>query len=100
MIFLRKATQNDHFRLLYKFETEHFFFGCVGSCGYAPASVKWMVPNMFYCVPIAVNPIIYVLTIQMKKKYSATRSNKKKCGYHETWATGDHAAKDFKIITR
>ena len=56
---------------------------------------------MFYCVPIAVNPIIYVLTIQMKKKkYSATRSNKKKCGYHETWATGDHAAKDFKIVTR
>ena len=39
-IFLREATQNDHIRLLYKFETEHFFFGCVGSCGYAAASVK------------------------------------------------------------
>ena len=39
-IFLREATQNDHIRLLYKFETKHFFLDCVGSCGYAAASVN------------------------------------------------------------
>ena len=37
--FLREATQNDHIRLLYKFEKDEKI-GCVGSCGYAPASVK------------------------------------------------------------
>ena len=41
LIFLRETTQNDHTILLYKFETEQIFFGCVGSCGYAPASVKF-----------------------------------------------------------
>ena len=40
MIFLREATQNDHIRLLHKFENDQKKFGCVGSCGYAPASVK------------------------------------------------------------
>ena len=40
MIFLREATQNDHIKLLYKFENDQKNFGCVGSCGYAPASVK------------------------------------------------------------
>ena len=40
LIFLREATQNDHIRLLYKFENDQKNFGCVGSCGYAPASVK------------------------------------------------------------
>ena len=40
MIFLRETTQNDHNRLLYKFENDQKNFGCVGSCGYAPASVK------------------------------------------------------------
>ena len=39
MSFLRKATQNDHIRLLYKFENNQNNFGCVGSCGYALASV-------------------------------------------------------------
>ena len=39
-IFLREATQNDHIRLLYKFENDQKKIGCVGSCGYAPASVK------------------------------------------------------------
>ena len=48
LIFLREATQNDHIRLLYKFETEHFFFGCVGSCGYAPASVKTLIFAHFW----------------------------------------------------
>ena len=33
-------TQSDHIRLLYKFESEQKNFGCVESCGYAPASVK------------------------------------------------------------
>ena len=42
LIFLREATQNDHIRLLYKFENDQKKFGCVGSCGYAPASVKHM----------------------------------------------------------
>ena len=41
LIFLREATQNDRIRLLYKFENDHKKFGCVGSCGYAPASVKY-----------------------------------------------------------
>ena len=40
LIFLRETTQNDHTILLYKFETEQIFFGCVGNCGYVPASVK------------------------------------------------------------
>ena len=39
-IFLCEATQNDHIRLLYKFEKDKKKFGCVGSCGYAPASAK------------------------------------------------------------
>ena len=42
-IFLREATQNDHIRLLYKFENDQKKFGCVGSCGYAPASVKYKI---------------------------------------------------------
>ena len=41
LIFLREATQNDHIRLLYKFENDQKQLGCVGSCGYAPASVKY-----------------------------------------------------------
>ena len=41
-IFLREATQNDHIRLLYKFENDQKKFGCVWSCGYAPASVKYI----------------------------------------------------------
>ena len=40
MISLCEATQNDQIRLLYKFENDQTIFGCVGSCGYAPASVK------------------------------------------------------------
>ena len=40
LIFLCQTTQNDHNRLLYKFENDQKKFGCVGSCGYAPASVK------------------------------------------------------------
>ena len=40
LIFLRKTTMNDHNRLLHKFENDQKKFGCVGSCGYAPASVK------------------------------------------------------------
>ena len=39
LIFLRETTQNDHNRLLYKFDNDQKKFGCVGSCGYAPASV-------------------------------------------------------------
>ena len=35
MIFLRETTQIDH-----KFENDQKIFGCVGSCGYAAASVK------------------------------------------------------------
>ena len=56
LIFLREATQNDHIRLLYKFERDKKNFGCVGSCGYAPASVKykligWMnIFNLYYYV--------------------------------------------------
>ena len=34
--------RNDHNRLLYKFEKDKKNFGCVGSCGYAPASVKYL----------------------------------------------------------
>ena len=41
LIFLRETTQNDHNRLLYKFENDQKKIGCVGSCGYAPASVKY-----------------------------------------------------------
>ena len=40
LIFLREATQNDHIRLLYKFERDKKNFGCVRSCGYSSASVK------------------------------------------------------------
>ena len=39
-IFLREATRNDHIRLLYKFENNQKKIDCVGSCGYAPASVN------------------------------------------------------------
>ena len=40
--FLENATFSNklNFRLLYKFENDQKNFGCVGSCGYAPASVK------------------------------------------------------------
>ena len=41
LIFLPKSIQNNHIRLLYKFENDQTNFGCVGSCGYAPASVKY-----------------------------------------------------------
>ena len=40
MIFLSEATQNDHIRLLYTFENNQKKFGGVGSCEYAPASIK------------------------------------------------------------
>ena len=40
LIFLRETTQNDHDRLLYKFENDQKHFGCVESCGYTPASFK------------------------------------------------------------
>ena len=40
LIFLHEATQNDHIRLLYKFENDQKKIGTVGSCGYAPASVN------------------------------------------------------------
>ena len=40
LIFLCETTQNDHYRMLYKFENDQKKFGCVGGCGYAPASVK------------------------------------------------------------
>ena len=40
LIFLHETTQSDHIRLLYKFENGQKKFGCVGSCGYEPASVK------------------------------------------------------------
>ena len=42
LIFLRESTQNDHIRLLYKFENDQKNFGCVGSCRYVPASVKYI----------------------------------------------------------
>ena len=38
--FSSETTQNDHNRLLYKFENDHKNFGCVGSCGYVSASVN------------------------------------------------------------
>ena len=31
--------------LLYKFENNQKKFGCVGSCGYAPASVKILIDD-------------------------------------------------------
>ena len=40
LIFLSETTQNDHNGLLHKFENDQKNFGCVGSCGYVPASVK------------------------------------------------------------
>ena len=40
LIFLCQATQGDRIRLLYYFEQCTHFFGCVGSCGYVPPSVK------------------------------------------------------------
>ena len=39
LIFLRKATQGDHIRLLYQFE-QCTFFGVKGHCGSVPHSVK------------------------------------------------------------
>ena len=48
LIFLREATQNDHIRLLYKFENDQKNFGCVGSCGYAPASVKYNLCHLWF----------------------------------------------------
>ena len=41
LIFLCQATQGDHIRLLNYFEQCTHFFGCVGSCGYVPPSVKY-----------------------------------------------------------
>ena len=49
MIFLRKATQDVHIRSLYKFGTDKKKFGCVGSCGYVPASVK-IFPTLIVCL--------------------------------------------------
>ena len=51
LIFIRETTQNDHNSLLYKFENYQKNFGCVGSCGYAPASVKYLqsCALQFYC---------------------------------------------------
>ena len=40
LIFLCETTQNDHNRLLYKFENDQKNVGCVGSCRYALASLK------------------------------------------------------------
>ena len=40
LIFHCEATQYDHIRSLYEFGTDKKKFGCVGSCGYAPDSVK------------------------------------------------------------
>ena len=40
LIFLREATQDNYIRSLYEFGTDKKKFGCVGSCGYAPASVN------------------------------------------------------------
>ena len=49
LIFLRETTQNYHNRLLYKFENDQKYFSCVGSCGYAPASVKdILLPNLTF----------------------------------------------------
>ena len=47
-IFLRKATQNDHIRWLYQFEQCTKIFGCVGSCGYVPPSVKVKEPKKLH----------------------------------------------------
>ena len=41
LIFFCGTTQNDHNRLLHKFENYQKKFGCVGSCGYAPACVNY-----------------------------------------------------------
>ena len=40
LIFHCKATQDDHIRSLYEFGTDKENLGCVGSCEYAPDSVK------------------------------------------------------------
>ena len=48
LIFLCEITQNDHKRLLYKFENDQKIFGCFGSCGYAPASVKYLQYTLFF----------------------------------------------------
>ena len=40
LIFLREATKGDHIRQLYQFKQCTTFFGCLGSCGYVPPSVK------------------------------------------------------------
>ena len=37
--FFREATKNDHI-LLHKFENDQKKIGCVGCCGYGPASVN------------------------------------------------------------
>ena len=39
-IFLREATKDDHIRQLYQFKQCTKFFGCLGSCGYVPPTVK------------------------------------------------------------
>ena len=57
LIFLREKTQNDHNRLLYKFENDQKNFGFDRSCGYAPASVK-LFPSISY--RSSKNPSIFV----------------------------------------
>ena len=47
------TTQNDHNRLLDKFENDQTKFGCVGSCGYAPASVESIRENLYFKAPRA-----------------------------------------------
>ena len=37
---LKMIMMIDHIRLLFKFENDQKNVGCVGSCEYAPASVK------------------------------------------------------------
>ena len=52
-IILREAIQ---IRLLYKFENDQKKFGCVGSCGYAPASVNYKPLLACFCA------IVYLST--------------------------------------
>ena len=58
-IFIRESTQNDHIRLLYKFENDQKNFGCVGSCWYAPASVNYLLRGnkeftLIHCISLDV----------------------------------------------
>ena len=65
LIFLLEATQNDHIRLLYKFENDQKKFGCVGSCGYAPGLLNIIKREAGAYPQIPTQPIFFIIIFEL-----------------------------------